>query len=61
MDETGKFYYSDMYNEELYPLPKPKWNVAYRESMLTGMNSRVEQMITGMKADLEKDKFPYIK
>jgi len=54
IDQAEKFYYSDMYNEELYPLSKPKWSKTYREYMLTDMNSRVEQMIAGMQNDLKK-------
>ena len=56
MDSTGKFYYSDMYNEYLYPVPKPKWSPQYKVKMLTNMNSRVQQMITQMQADLQKNK-----
>jgi hypothetical protein len=44
-ERSEKFYYSDMYNEELYPMPKPKWDNGYREAMLNNMNTKITGML----------------
>jgi uncharacterized protein with TBP-like fold DUF4468 len=50
-DKTGKFDYSDMYNEEQYPETKPRWPASYRHTMLENMNNR----ITGLLPELYKE------
>ncbi len=50
-DKTGKFYYSDMYNEEQFPPNKPKWPNTYRASMLSHMNNKITMML----ADFQKE------
>jgi hypothetical protein len=51
-DKTGKFYYSDMYNEALYPPSRPKWTNSARIIALTDMNNRVSKMIENMKSEM---------
>jgi len=52
-DNTGKFYYSDMYNEEQYPTGKPKWPEPYRHGCLTAMNTKILGMITVLQNDMK--------
>ncbi|MCW3122044.1 MAG: hypothetical protein JWQ38_1536 [Flavipsychrobacter sp.] len=49
-----KFYYSDMYSEELYTQNKPTWTKPYRLSMLTNMNTRINEMTDKLRADMAK-------
>jgi hypothetical protein len=54
MENGAKFYYSDMYNEDEYPLSKPKWPVAYRRTMLREMNSKITNMLSTLETDMPK-------
>ena len=49
-----KFYYSDLYSEELYTQSKPKWTKPYRQSMLIYMNTRITEMIDKLRNDMTK-------
>jgi Domain of unknown function (DUF4468) with TBP-like fold len=49
-----KFYYSDMYSEELYTQAKPKWTKPYRQSILGYMDKRILEMTDGLRADMAK-------
>ncbi len=51
-DNTGKFYYSDMYNEDQYPSDKPKWQAQYRRTTLGNMNSKILVMITELQKEM---------
>jgi hypothetical protein len=48
-ENKQKFFYSDMYKEEQYPTPKPRWPKPYREAMLNKMNDKVLGMIAGLQ------------
>ena len=53
-EDTAKFHYSDMYNEELYPTDKPRWPEQYRRSMLINMNDRITAMIGKLQEAMKK-------
>lgn len=53
-ENREKFYYSDMYSEELYTQAKPKWTKPYRQSMLGYMNRRIIEMTDQLRADMAK-------
>ena len=54
LSKDGRLYYSDMYNEALYPEQKPKWPAAYRKEMLNAMNEKVTTMIAKMLSDINR-------
>jgi hypothetical protein len=53
-EKAVRFYYSDMYNEEMYPPPKPKWQQQYRTAMLTSMDKRIKAMINRLKNEINE-------
>jgi len=55
-NKTGKFYYSDMYNEEQYPTDKPIWPGPYRHSILNDMNGKITGMIAELKREMKSQK-----
>jgi len=55
-EDTSKFYYSDMYNEERYPPDKAKWPELYRHTMLNTMNDKITGMIVEMQNEMETHK-----
>jgi hypothetical protein len=57
-NDAGKFFYSDMYNEQLYPPKKPRWPEKYRKKMLLQMNSRVAAVIGGIRKDMIRVEWP---
>lgn len=50
--DTVKFFYSDVYNEEQYPTPKPRWPKPNREAMLNKMNDSIEAMLEVLNVDM---------
>jgi hypothetical protein len=54
LEDTTKVYYSDMYNEALYPPAKTRWPQNYKTSMLLSMDERITAMIEKLKADMLK-------
>jgi hypothetical protein len=54
LEDTSKFYFSDMYNEQLYPTDKPHWPEPYRRSMLINMNEQITAMIEKLQEGMKK-------
>ena len=44
-EKAGKFYYSDMYNEAIYPPAKSKWNAEYKITMINNMDEKIKAML----------------
>jgi len=53
-ENREKFYYSDMYSEELYTQAKPKWTKPYRQAALSYMNNRILEITGRLRADMAK-------
>ncbi|MDR3680420.1 MAG: hypothetical protein P4L41_10680 [Flavipsychrobacter sp.] len=53
-DNGTKFYYSDMYSEELYPTPKPRWPKTISTYKLYNVDVSVNEIIANLKSGIIK-------
>jgi hypothetical protein len=52
-EKTVRFYYSDMYQEQLYPLDKTRWTEPYRRALLNNMNDKITALIIQLKNSMQ--------
>jgi len=56
MQDETRLYFTDMYNEELYPRAKNRWTNQYRHDMLINMNDKINAMLAHLKESMMKSK-----